>query len=450
MDLIKPLSQHIFIPLSYHREGFDIPPRVKALEKSQYFSADELHELQWRKLIRILKIAYDNVPYYGELFRSIGLTPEDIRTEDDLRQIPVLTKQNIRDNQDKLISTKYQRNEMFSKRTGGSTGVPLQLYWSIPATAAKKSATVRHNAWTGYRPGEKLAILWGTEPNQGSLRFKVYNFLAMRHISLDTLDMSEEKTKNFLDQIRRRKIRFLFGHARSVYILALFAKDHGITGLPLESILTTAEVLTEEARKAIGEVFKAPVFDRYGCEELSVIASECEAHDGLHINAENLLLEIEGGNDQDPGEIIITDLVNDGMPLIRYQTEDMSMLMPSPCSCGRTLPRLKRVYGRQTDFLYTPEGRMLSGVSTMDHLAINIPGVWQVQVIQDKIDHLHFRIVRTEDFGDDSLRKLSELVPKFFGASMTYDVEYVDALERTPRGKYQFSICRIERPGAPS
>jgi phenylacetate-CoA ligase len=450
VDLIKPLAQHIFIPLSYYREGFDIVPQVRALEKSQYFSADERHDQQWRRLSRILKLAYDDVPYYGELFRNIGLKPEDIRTDDDLRQIPVLTKQNIRDNQDKLISTKYHRSDMFSKTTGGSTGVPLQLYWSIPATTAKKSATVRHDAWTGYRLGEKLAMVWGTESYEEGLRFHVYNFLVMRHTPLNTLDMSGEKTLTFLDQIRRRKIRYLFGHATSVYILALFARDQNITNLPIESILTTAEVLTDEARTVIEEVFGAPVFDRYGCEELSVIASECEAHDGLHVNAENLYLEIEGGNDQEPGEIIITDLVNDGMPLIRYRTEDMSMLMPGSCSCGRTLPRLKKVYGRHTDFLYTPEGRMISGVSIMTNLAINIPGIWQVQVIQDKIDHLLFRIVRTDKFGEDGLRKLAEMAPGFFGPRMTYDVEFVEALERTPRGKYQFSICKIERPGGQS
>ena len=134
------------------------------------------------------------------------------------------------------------------------------------------------------------------------------------------------------------------------------------------------------------------------------------------------------------------------MPFIRYRTEDMALPLTGACPCGRTLPRLKKIYGRQSDFLYTPEGRMLSGISAMDHMAIEIPGIWQVQVVQERLDFLRFRIVRTEKFGDHSLAIMRELVPKFFGPQMTYDVQYVDALERTPRGKYQFSICKIDPP----
>lgn len=447
MDIIKTLAQNVFLPLSYYREGFDIMPRWRELEKSQYYSEDQMHDLQWIRLKALLIEAYEQVPYYSELFDREGINPNDIKDESDFQKIPQLTKQDLRDHHDRLISKKYSAQSMIPKKTGGSTGVPLKLFWSRGATAHKKAATIRHDAWTGYRPGEKLAMLWGAESGEDTWRFKLYNFLVLRRIALDTLEMSDATTEAFLTKLRKYGAPFLFGHAHSLYVLAQYIDQHGITDLPTRSILSTAEVLTSGERKLIETAFDVPVFDRYGCEELSIIASECEAHEGLHVHSEGLYIELEGGSDREPGDLVITDLVNDGMPLIRYKTEDMALPRSGTCSCGRTLPRLKKIFGRHTDFLYTPDGRSLSGISIMVNLAIEIPGIWQVQVIQDKLDHLLFRIVRTDQFGEHSLIRLAEEVPNFFGKAMSYDVEYVESLSRTPRGKYQFSICNIEKPG---
>jgi phenylacetate-CoA ligase len=323
----------------------------------------------------------------------------------------------------------------------------LKLYWSRSATTAKKAATVRHDAWTGYTPGEKLAILWGAEPGDNTLHMKIYNFLTLRLISLDTLKMDRDAILVFVKKLKSYGAPFLFGHAHSLYIFALFLEEQGISGLPTRSILSTAEVLTENEREKIEEVLDAPLFDRYGCEELSIVASECEAHDGMHIHAEGLWIETDGADKDNPADLIITDLTNDAMPFIRYRVEDMATILTDPCQCGRTLPRLGKLYGRHSDFLYTPDGRMLSGISIMVNLAIEVPGIWQVQVIQNKLDHLLFRIVKTDQFSENSLKKLAESVPAFFGEGMNYDVEYVKELSRTPRGKYQFSICNIDKPG---
>lgn len=446
LDVVRLAAQKLFLPLSYRREGFDIIARTHELEETQYYPCERLRELRWRRLREILEVAHRSVPYYQALFKRIGLQPGDVKSDSDLAAIPVLTKQNIRDHQNELISTEYNRTDLIPKKTGGSTGVPLNLFWSRRATAAKKAATVRHDSWTGYRPGEKLAALWGVDPGMDKWRYRLYNYLTLRRLSLDTLDMSEKAIELFLYELRRRRVPYLFGHAHSLYILARYVQQHNIHDLPVRSILSTAEVLTDHERQTIETIFGAPVFDRYGCEELSVIASECEVHEGMHLNAEGLWVEIKGAAGETPGELIITDLTNDAMPFIRYRTEDMALPLTGACPCGRTLPRLKKIYGRQSDFLYTPEGRMLSGISAMDHMAIEIPGIWQVQVVQERLDFLRFRIVRTEKFGDHSLAIMRELVPKFFGPQMTYDVQYVDALERTPRGKYQFSICKIDPP----
>ena len=446
MDLIRPLAQHIFLPLSRRREGFDCSPIVRELEASQFLSPEEIRDNQFSRIIQLLTDAYQHVPYYRRLFDEHGIVPGDISSLQEFEKLPLLTKSDVRDHQQELLSDKYNVGELIPKKTGGSTGVPLHLYWSREATAFKQAATQRHDAWSGYAPGEKLAQLWGADAGHDTLRARLYNFLVTRRLLLDTLEMDEENSLAFVDKIRRYRPRYLLGHAHSLYVLALFLESHDIGDLGIGSIISTAEVLTDGERRKIEDIFHAEIFNRYGCEELSMVASECEQHEGLHVCAEGVYVEVIDGDEDTPGELVITDLVNDAMPFIRYKIEDTATIYTTPCACGRGLPRLKKLFGRSSDFLYTPEGRMLSGISIMDHFAIDIPGVWQVQVIQDALDHLHFKIVRTEEFGESSLEKLAETVPRFFGSVMHYDVEYVESLPMTARGKYQFAISKIDKP----
>jgi phenylacetate-CoA ligase len=191
-------------------------------------------------------------------------------------------------------------------------------------------------------------------------------------------------------------------------------------------------------------VFGKILFDRYGCEELSVIASECDAHDGLHVCAEGLYVEVLDADEQYPGRLIITDLWNSGMPFIRYEIGDMATLKTAKCGCGRGLPRLGRVLGRTADVLYTPEGKAISGISILDTFTIHVPGFKQVQVVQDMIDHLTFNVVRDgKTFTADSERIFGSRVVEFFGSRMRYDLNYLDKIPQTERGKYRFSICNI-------
>ncbi len=446
MDLIRLLAQNIFIPLSRRREGFNTSEIVRELERSQFLSLDEIRNRQFAKIKDLLNEAYEFVPYYRALFKRLGATPNDIKSIEELSQIPILTKADIRNNREELLSTKYDPATLVPKRTGGSTGVPLHLYWDREATAFKQAATQRHDAWSGYRPGEKLAQLWGAFTGHSSLRARLYNYLVTRWLVLDTLEMTEENSFEYVEKLRRYRPPFLFGHAHSLYIFALFLEKNNIDNLGIRSIISSAEMLTDGERQKIEEVFGAEVYNRYGCEELSVVASECEQHEGLHICSEGLYVEVPDGDEEKPGKLIITDLTNKAMPFIRYSIEDNATVYNKPCACGRGLPRLKKLHGRSADFLYTPEGNIISGISIMDNFAIHIPGVWQVQLVQDALDHLLVRIVRTEQFGEASLRKLSETVPEFFGDRMRYDIEYVDEIEKTARGKYQFAISRIDKP----
>jgi phenylacetate-CoA ligase len=417
------------------------------LERSQYAPIELIRERQLASVKAIVKYASEHTSFYRRRLADQGMNAEDIRSLEDLKNFPVLTKDDIRANLDDMISEEFTKENLRHKRTGGSTSVPLQIYVDPTAYAYKYAATRRHNRWAGYGAGDKLASIWGATDRKYSTKEKLVNYFVTRSIYLDTLKLDEPYMLSFIDQLRKYRPRTLIGHAHSLYIFARFVDEHGAKDLPFDSIISTSEILYDNERAFIEKVFGRILFDRYGCEELSIVASECDQHDGLHINAEGLYIEVAGGDETSPGNLVITDLWNRGMPLIRYEVGDRATAKPGVCRCGRGLPRLGRIYGRTSDFLYTPEGKMLSGISILDTFTIHIPGFKQVQIIQDRIDELRFLIVKGEGFGDNSTQLLAEKIPVFFGPSMKYTVDFVDAIPQTRRGKYRFTICNIEAPG---
>ncbi|NNM32202.1 MAG: phenylacetate--CoA ligase family protein, partial [Gemmatimonadetes bacterium] len=236
----------------------------------------------------------------------------------------------------------------------------------------------------------------------------------------------------------------LIGHAHSIHFFTRYLIAHGIDDVRFASILSTAETLLPAERRDIEAHFGPVLFDRYGCEEVSLIASECDAHDGLHVAAEGLWVEVLGGDASTPGRVVVTDLINRGMPMLRYEVGDLATVASGPCSCGRGLPRLGRVFGRTTDILYTPAGAPVSGVSILDTFLIHIPGVKQAQIVQDSLDHVTLRLVPAESYGQPSLDHLHRALDDVFGPEMRRDFEVVDAIAPTARGKFQFSICELD------
>jgi phenylacetate-CoA ligase len=445
MDLMGFLSRNFFVPFYDRRHGIDNGAVINRLMTSQFFSEEQIRENQWRDLKSMLDFVYRNNAFYRKQFDAAGLMPGDVKNPADFAGLPVLTKDDIRNNMDDMVSSGYEKSRMRWKRTGGSTGVPLQLYWDSQAANVKHAITYRHNSWAGYLPGVKQAALWGNTDREYSFKERIYNALYVRTVFLDTLNMNDERMHDFARRIRRYKPRILFGHGHSLYAFAQFLLDNSLDDLSFDGVISTAETLFAHERAVVEEVFGNIVFDRYGCEEVSLIASECECHDGLHIGAEGLYVELIDGNEISPGRLVITDLVNRGMPFIRYEIGDLATAKNGPCACGRGLPRIGKVVGRTTDMLYTPDGKKISGVSILDTFTIHIPGFKQTQIVQEQLDKIVFNIVRSEEFSGRSLEILSESVPKFFGPKMKYDINFVEQIPLTGRGKFQFSICKINK-----
>jgi phenylacetate-CoA ligase len=139
----------------------------------------------------------------------------------------------------------------------------------------------------------------------------------------------------------------------------------------------------------------------------------------------------------------VTDLVNRAMPLIRYQVGDMAALSERQCPCGRGLPLLERIAGRIADYVVTPSGEMVSGISLTENFAMLVPGIKQIQIIQERIDHFVFRLVCGPDWSLVSENRIAQLAAERFGEGVTHLCEFVDHIPQEPSGKYRFCISHI-------
>jgi phenylacetate-CoA ligase len=265
---------------------------------------------------------------------------------------------------------------------------------------------------------------------------------------LDTAHVTEAGLRDFHQALKDYRPRVIQAYARSLLLFARYLEQRGWQPHRPEGIITSAEVLEDADRALIERVFGCRVFNRYGCREVSVIASECDAHLGLHVMAEGLYLEVVRGDmpaaPGEAGSILVTDLLNHAMPLIRYRIGDVGAWEPGTCPCGRHLPRLRQVQGRVTDFLVGCDGRLVSGVFLATYVVAHRPSLGQVQIRQSQAGAVTYRIKPGAAFrpGED-VEYLQATTRRYLGEQARVSCELVDELPAEPSGKFLFSRSTV-------
>lgn len=450
MDIYAPIVKHIVYPLWVLKDNSSELRYLKEYEKTQFYTREQIRELQWQRLTRTLEHAYRTSPFYLKRFQEAGIEPSDIKSPEDMLKIPPLSKSDIQNYLDNLKSNAFTDNDLIRDKTGGSTGSPLVFFYDKDRLASRTAAAISHDSWTIWHIGKKMALLWGAVNDLSgfnSIKGQIRNLLLNRKIVLDTSSISEEKLWDFVYELKKHNPKFFLAYANSMALFAKFVRDNNITGIHPIAIITSAEVLTPENRELIETVFGCKIYNRYGCREFSVIASECSYHTGMHINAENLYLEfVRDGKHVKPGEIgevIVTDLLNYGMPFIRYKIGDMGSPIDKVCPCGRGLPLMDMVSGRVTDFIITPDKKLISGVAIATYVITNISGIKQIQFIQDTKEQVKIKLVKNNEFSEESLNKLNSNIIRFLGDKIKIEIEYVDNISLEKSGKYRFSISKV-------
>lgn len=450
--LYPKLVRGVLQPLVLWRAGEGSQRRyLREFERTQFWTAEQLRDLQWKRLRGLLDHAYRQCPFYRQRFDRLGLLPADIRKLEDLSLLPILEKQDIQEHRDQMVALDWPAADLIANQTGGSTGCPLSFYLSRDRKCSRAAATIRHNRWAGWEVGDKTALLWGAPQDVPASRWRarMRNWLLDRQLFFDAGHVTEDRLLEFHHALLRFRPRVILAYAGAAALYARFVKDRGLTPYQPRSIVTSAEVLDDDNRMLLEEVFGCEVFNRYGCREVSVLASECPAHEGLHTMAEGIYLEIiRDGKPARPGEmgaLVVTDLLNAAMPLIRYRIGDVAAWAPGHCSCGRGLPRLQQVTGRASDFLTGADGRLVSGLFLSIYLVGQRPSLGQVQIHQERAGQVLFKIKPGPGFQRQAdVDYLERTIRRYLGQATVVTHELVKSIPHQPSGKFLF--CRSSVP----
>jgi phenylacetate-CoA ligase len=448
MDIVSKLRRNVVAPLHAVYSGSPRQAYWKELEGSQYRSLGELKELQRARLQSLIEFAWQNNAFYRARFEQAGLTPGAACSLEDFARIPVLTKAEIRNSGRGMISTGYQADKLLNFKTGGSTGKALDIYLTEECSEQRNACALRHDRWTGWELGEPVAAVWGNPHLPKAAVAKLKQWLLSPCIYLDTMSINDASILEFCANWEKTRPTLLFGHAHSIYLLAQFLRKLKIGTINPKGILSTSMMLLPHERKLIEEVFGIKVTDRYGCEEVSLIASQCEKHEGMHLNIEHLYIEFlrDDGSPAgagEPGRIVVTDLMNLAMPFIRYQVEDVGVPSDATCSCGRGLPLMESVTGRVADFLVKSDGSRVAGVSLIENTLTRIAGIDQMQIIQKAVDEMTLRVVPGTGYSEATGQELLDYFQNLFGASLDLQISVVPSIPSEKSGKYRFSICEV-------
>ncbi len=424
-------------------------PYLKELEKTQWLSEEELKQMQWNKLKALLAHAYENVPFYKDRFASVGLHNDNIKSLEDFNRIPYLTKDDIRNNHDNLLAVNYKGKKIGKQVTGGSTGTPLHFMLDDNNYRWRTATVKRIYGWSGYGDGEKTIFIWGASVVKQPLLKKIKHDLdewLKRHKIYNTFYFTEEMMGRCIKEINSYKPAFIVVYTTPIYNFARYIKINNKKIRSPRAIIAAAEKLFPQQRKVIEEVFGCPVFETYGCREVTSIAGECNRHKGMHINMETIYLEVikedKPAEPEGTGEIVVTDLTNYAMPFIRYKNDDIGSISNRKCDCGRGLSLLENIEGRILDNIKTRNGRLVPGEFFI-YWFMGFDGIKQFQIFQKDLDNLIVKIVKSKDFPQQKLNYLEDVIRRIMGDEISIDFQLVDEIPLTRSGKFRVVVSEV-------
>lgn len=445
------LVKHLIFPLHEKILGRDTYQFLSRLEKEQYFKKDQLETLRFQKLKALLIHADKNIPFYRKRFADAGFNPEKIQAADDVKLLPLLSKEEIRKNLDQM-KWNDSPGGLYRYNTGGSSGKPLVFFFDRRRQAYDAAARALTHKWWDVDIGDKELYLWGSpleitkQDKMKDLRDWLTNDLL-----ISAFEISEKRIPEMIEKIKKFKPKSVFGYPSTI---ALFCEMAGKLGYRLDQegvkvVFSTAEVLYDHQRESISKSFGGvPVTDCYGSREGGFVCHECkQGH--YHVIEPNYIIEfLQNGKEVDPGEdgeVILTHLDAWGMPFIRYRTGDVAQPGQGDCTCGRTWRTIRNIKGRTTDFIVTPDGRWQHALSVI-YVVRDIEGVDEFKIIQHQPDEVEVLVkIHPEIFPDNGQTRIVQGFKKRIGNDVNVTVKFVNEIPRDASGKYRYVVSHVEK-----
>ncbi|MEL0587536.1 MAG: hypothetical protein AAES65_22090 [Candidatus Thiodiazotropha sp. (ex. Lucinoma kazani)] len=439
------------IALDKMRYGGEFKNIKSYLEKSQWYSEDELISYQELKLSELIKYCYKHVPYYTDVMNGLSLKPSDICTIDDLQKLPLLSKDDIKNNFSALLSDQYSYKKVKKGHTSGTIGSPLEICYSDNLIHYNYAMLDRQYSWAGVnlaKHGDKVAVIRGNTIvplNNTQPPFWRYNHYH-NQLLLSSFHLKPSNIHYYLDELERYAPLVLDGYPSTVYVLAKYLDNNNQT-LKLDSVLTSSETLYDFQREIIEKSFECKIFDYFGSAERVLFTTECENHTGSHVGMEYGITEIcnQDGEcviENEIGTIVATSLHNYAMPLIRYKTNDMSAIKKERCQCGRKHPLLLDVTTKAEDMLTLRDGRIISP-SVLTHPFKPVTSILESQIIQNDYDNITIKLNVDDKFSTHDKKSLLHGLSERLGSDVNIKLEIVDEIQRTHTGKFKWVISKV-------
>ena len=387
----------VVFPLQERLKKHDSVARRRALEKSQWWSTDEIERFRVGRLRNFLLDVATHVPYYRDLFAEIRFDPRSVESLADLARIPLLDKPRIRANLEHLRSDDAGTLQRYN--TGGSSGEPLIFYMGKDRISHDVAAKWRATRWWGVDIGDAEVVVWGSPIELGAQdRFREIRDRLLRTKLLPAFEMSAGKLDAFVAEIRAMRPRMVFGYPSALAHIARHAETRGqrLDDIGIKVAFVTSERLYDDQRAQIARAFGCAVANGYGGRDAGFIAHECP-EGGMHISAEDIVVETVNPAGKvvpagDSGEIVVTHLATREFPFIRYRTGDIGVLRNDRCPCGRGLSMLDEIQGRSTDFIVAEDGTVMHGLALI-YILRDLPEITSFKIIQESRQQVRVQIV---------------------------------------------------------
>jgi len=438
---------------SWQRRRFSgiFEQELQQFKAREQFDHQQFASYQTTALRRLLIHAFESVPYYHKLFKTLGFNKTTLQQFElaDLIKIPLLEKNTLRQiGTTDLIATKREPGGQFFG-SSGSTGTPIQVLFSSPMHqrwSAGFEARIRH--WAGLTRYDPRGMIGGRRVVPEGIDdrpFYRYNF-AEKQTYFSAYHISASNVPDYLEGMKKHKVSYMNGYAMSNYFLARFIEESSLEAPQLKAVLPSSEKLTPEMRATFQRVYGCKTFDAWSGVEACGLVSEC-AHGRLHASPDMAILEFLDpvtGNPAKPGElaeVVCTGLLNFDQPLIRYRIGDLMRYSGEPCPCGRQMPVIQEIVGRTEDTVIGRDGREMV---RFHGIFIGIPSIIEGQIIQEDLTHFEVKIVAAKPLTAAEKQLVHSRMKSQLG-EIQLDILEVAQIHRGPNGKFKAVVSNLKR-----